>query len=100
MPVPNAREILDMEFKGQPNVMTPEVVKIGKLHPQIAYEVSVGVGMDGRPIYGVSLVRWDWSGKTVRLREHSKCVESRKAANEYLDELRNNVADLLVWRDE
>src|SRR5690554_3482886 len=65
-----AREILRAAYGNSRNICTPHIIRVGKLHPRIAYELS----SDSRGDYwGVSLVRWEPAEqKATRLYEYSQ----------------------------
>ena len=52
----SAREILQHQFKGQPNFMTPTRIKSGKIDAALAYELNSGRGIYDEPIFGISIV--------------------------------------------
>ena len=62
-----ASEILRRKYKGQRNFMTPNKLKVGKLNPNVAFELSSGRGMLDRnsTLYGVTVVSANKSGKTT-----------------------------------
>jgi hypothetical protein len=70
-------------FKGR-NIMTPEWVEGGRVRPGVWYEVSRGRGIEGEPIFGVT-IRADDGQNVVSC--PSKLVYSRKQALDYLQEL-------------
>ena len=49
-----ASEILRRRYGTKPNFMTPNRVRIGKVHPDVAFELSTGRGFDNEIIYGVT----------------------------------------------
>jgi hypothetical protein len=91
-----AREILRAAYGDSRNFMTPYVLRVGKLHPRIAYELS----SDSRGDYwGVSLVRWEpEEQKATRLYEYSQLFHTRAEAEAYIEGLRDQVGELLAWQ--
>ena len=51
---PSAMDIIKMAYGQSTNFMTPNIMRYGKIHRNIAYELSSGEGIDRQPIYGVS----------------------------------------------
>ena len=45
-------------YNGKPNFMTPNPVTYGK-RGRLCYEISRGTGIDGRPMYGVTVIEID-----------------------------------------
>jgi hypothetical protein len=83
-----AREILRREYGRSRNMMTPDVLKIGKLGRDAAYELSCGSGFEpGTTIYGVSVVRM-YDGTTERDYEASGCFASLDEATAHVERLR------------
>jgi hypothetical protein len=92
-----AREILRAAYGNSRNICTPHIVRVGKVHPRIAYELSVN-GRDD--LWGVTLVRWEPEyQKAIRLYEHSRAFPSRAEAEAYIEGLRDQVGELLAWQD-
>lgn len=79
-----ARQILKQEFGSARNFMTPTVLKIGKVHPAVAFEISSGEFL-GRTLYGVTLAGHDGAGQTYRASEEwSKAFDSMSAATAHV----------------
>jgi hypothetical protein len=91
-----AREILRAAYGNSRNICTPHIVRVGKLHPRIAYELSVNGKGD---LWGVSLVRWEPTGKAVRLYDYSTAFSTREEAEAYIEGLRDRAGELLTWQD-
>ena len=69
--------------------MTPDVVKVGKLGRDAAYELASGYGIEpGTTIYGVSVVRVLGDGTTERHYEASACFSSVQDATAHIERLR------------
>lgn len=83
-----AREILRMEYGASKNFMTPNILKMGKLNQNVAYELSQGRGFDNDNIYGVSLASYNQrKGKTRRLGNISQMFHTKIEAHSYIDNL-------------
>jgi hypothetical protein len=68
-----ARQILRQEFGSARNFMTPTVLRIGKAHPAVAFEISAGT-FGGKRLYAVTLAGHDGAGQTYRAsNEWSRC---------------------------
>ncbi len=86
-----AREIIRHEYGTAPNIMTPDVIKVGMLRRfkegyAVAFELALGLGMTG-PIWGVSVVRaYPWG--TRRIYKLSTCFRSRGSADDWILELK------------
>ena len=82
-----AARIIRNEYRGSWNFMTPDLCSYGLL-PWGAYEISKGLGLRGRPIYGVTVVQLHRdSGRTRRLYEVSKLCYSLDEAQEWVNTL-------------
>lgn len=62
-----ARQIIRQEYGNSKNMITPNVIKLGKIDRETAYEISWGWGMEpdhwtvrytGRRVYAVTIVFW------------------------------------------
>jgi len=84
----NARQIVKKEYGNSKNVMTPNVIKYGKINKYIAYELSSGEGIKGEPIFGVSFVEVDDDGNTIRRTDLSSSFSTIEEANEYITRLK------------
>jgi len=72
-----AREILDLEYHGSDNFMTPHIIRTGKAGKKRAYELASGEGFEpGSTIYGVSVVDVLDDGTTDRRTDISDCFQS------------------------
>tara|TARA_Y100000034_G_scaffold25948_1_gene30988 strand:+ start:870 stop:1214 length:345 start_codon:yes stop_codon:yes gene_type:complete len=82
-----AREIINQEYGNSKNFMTPHVIKRGKAHRNIAYELSSGEGFNHEPIYGVSIAMIDENTrKTKRLYNDSHMFNSLAEAKVYIND--------------
>ena len=95
----NAKQLLRKAFGGSKNIITPYILRVGLLHPRIAYELSTDDRyLAYRTLYGVTVVRDD--GEDVQhLYDHSRAFPTREAAEAYLQELSGRVQDMLDWQD-
>lgn len=93
-----ARKIIDAEYEGAVNFMTPHRVKFGVIrwkprtrpNSKIVFELSSGSGF--RPwstVWGVSIVRLRADGKTFRMLKLSDCFDSETEAMRYIDTLKS-----------
>lgn len=82
-----AAEILRKQYHGNRNFMTPHRIKVGKINPNMAYELSSG-HFAGYILYGVTIVSIDSSGKTTPEHNLSKSFNSRSKALVYINELK------------
>lgn len=77
------REAFWRAFRGQVNIMTPDLIRRGPLSNNFCYELAEGQGMSGRTIYGVTVV--------ARSGEHfpdqSQCFGSLWSAETYIDDI-------------
>ena len=86
-----AREILRMEYGTSPNFMTPTVLKVGMINPNVAYELSTGRGLFDQDLFGVSVVTYFPSTDTTdRHAIESKSFQSIDAAEGYISGLIRN----------
>jgi hypothetical protein len=84
-----ATEILNRAYKGNKNIMTPNVISIGKLDYHTAYELSTGRGMDNQEIFGVTIVKYDSkTGEYKPQYEQSRLFQNRKEAEEYISKMK------------
>jgi len=82
-----AREIIKKEYGSSRNFMTPNVIRIGKISRDIAFELSSGK-FDGSTIYGASFAEIKTDGGTTRRRDISKMFNSRGEAEAYINQLK------------
>jgi hypothetical protein len=85
-----ARQALRIEYGRSRNLLTPDVLRVGKLSKDLVYELSSGSGLEREPIYGVSLVHVvdHEEGRTERDYERSQVFHSLEDAEAYLESLR------------
>ena len=83
----SAREIFKLEFGNSKNFMTPNVLKVGNLNRNVAYEISSGIGMDMRTLYGLSIVEALPDGTTRRVHKYSGCFDSLSDVEYHLREI-------------
>jgi len=86
-----ASEIIRKQFKGRKNFMSPNKLKIGKVNPNVAFELSSGRGFSGGTIYGVTIVSANKSGRTKSQYNISKAFDDRKKAEAYINRLKNKM---------
>jgi hypothetical protein len=83
-----AEEIINKEYRGHKNFVTPTTIRCGMARPDVAYELSVGDPIftsESKKIYGVSLVRYDYdTRRTTALYDESKAFFSLEEAVEYI----------------
>jgi hypothetical protein len=87
----SAREALQIEYGGARNFMTPQVVRVGKLDRDTAYELASGSGFEpGSAVYGVSVVRIlsHEARQTERDYDRSSVFSSLEDAEAYVESLR------------
>jgi hypothetical protein len=87
-----ASEIIRRKYKGNRYFMTPHKIKVGKLNPNVAYELSSGSGFgnSGR-MYGVSVVSVNRKGVTKAVYDKSKAFGNRNEATSYIDKLKRKM---------
>jgi len=86
-----ASEILRMQFKGNKNPFTPNKLRVGKLNPSVAYELSQGRSFmrDDGDLYGVSVVsvnKTKW--KTQNLHNLAKAFGTKNEAEAHINKLK------------
>lgn len=93
----DARTIIKHEYGDSKNFMTPHVIRMGKIAPHMAYELSWGDAMfleihpNGR-MYGVSVVKViksDWPYETERATELNKSFATEQEAEDYIKYLKD-----------
>lgn len=92
MPAPTltARELLRLEYGRARNMMTPDVVRVGKLGRHAAYELATGTGLlPGSTLYGVSVVRQLEDGTTERVYGASRAFHGLAEAEAWIESLRD-----------
>lgn len=85
-----ASEILQLQFKGQPNFMTPTIRGIGKLTQRFAYEISSG-SMLGRKIFGVTIVGITSAGKPFSSYKLNSLFDNLSEAKDYIKTLKSKM---------
>lgn len=91
----SARQILRAEYGSSTNVMTPNVLDAFLIGPNVAAELSTGTGLDGEPIWGVSVAIVRPDGTTYRPGvDRTKAIRSglffsRGAAEEHIETMRS-----------
>ena len=94
----SAREILKREFGSSKNLLTPRIIKIGKINRCVAYELCKGVGIEGENIYGVLVVGYNGEC-TINLSYLSKMFFNLNRALGYIESLRDEVIDMKNTKD-
>lgn len=84
----SARQIIRKEYGKSRNIITPNIVKYGKIRKNKAYEISYGKGFTGGKLYGVSIASINKKGKTKRNYKQSKVFNSQSTAQRYINKLR------------
>ena len=79
-----ANKILDNEYHGSPNIMTPTVIRTAMAGERLAYELSEGRGIDGARILGVTVVEVLSSTETKRRPDLSDMFFSHASAEEHI----------------
>ena len=77
------KDHFDKVFNGQPNPLTPDVIRYGSRHKYL-YELTTGTGITGQPIFGVTVIHKD---KTEHDHELSEVFQSRQDAETYIHNL-------------
>lgn len=73
-------------FQGE-NFMTPNVIEYGQIDYNRFYELSVGEGLTGKPLYGVTVVRVCYGRPVERLHDQSDCFGVEFDARLHIAEL-------------
>lgn len=76
------------EYNGQPNVMTPTIVRRGS-KGRLAYEISSGTGIDHQPIFGFTVIQVGTFGRTERRRDLSKLCQSQGEVERAVKDLKD-----------
>ena len=84
-----AKQIINKEYKGKKNFMTPEVLSYGNISNNVAYEISTGRGFDNEKIYGLSIVKLNDDGSTKRMTDHSGCFSSMYEVDKRIENLKD-----------
>lgn len=95
----SANEILRKEYGDSRNFMTPNKVKVGKIAPNIAFELSSGKGIGDTPLFGVSVASIDEKGNTKREFDLSKSFGSNKNAEKHIIKLKENINECKDKKD-
>lgn len=89
-----AWQIIQREYGSSRNFMTPNVLRVGKINPNVAFELSTGRGIRDQTIFGVTVVRYyPESDTTDRNAIKSDCFQSRANAERYIKELMDKYGD-------
>ena len=88
----SAQKAISHEYDGARNFITPQVIKYGKINRNLAFELSSGRGIfDDNTMYGVSIVSiisHEYPIETKRMTELSNSFQSRRAADVYIESLK------------
>lgn len=111
--LPSADSILSQEYGSSKNIMTPDVLEVGKIglpdrEQIIVYEIAEGTGMEQQPIFGVTIVTYDTStGETARRTDETELFYSFEEARDHLrqfgevyPETHVEVRERPEWKDE
>ena len=83
-----AQEIFAMQYRGEKNFMTPNILGYGFLkndNATLAYELSSGQGFDKNIIYGVTVVEWLGGNKGTQMRrDWSQMFDTLEGATEFI----------------
>lgn len=84
-----ARDLLQREYGGSRNFMTPDILRVGLAGDRMAWELSKGRGFEGETIWGVSVVIENDDGTTDRpLEPFSQLFHSRAKAEAHISALK------------
>ena len=83
-----AGAILANEYHGQPNMVTPNVLRTAMAGEHLAYELAEGRGIDGERILGVTVVEVVSNTKTQRRPDLSDVFFSHASAEKHIAALR------------
>ena len=84
-----ARQIINKEYEGGKNFMTPHVTECEKINLYFAYEISQGEGFDHERIYGVSVVEYDpLTSATKRRTDLSGCLHGMCSVRRHIAQLK------------
>lgn len=81
------KEIIRAEYGDSRNFITPRLLGIGKL-PGGAYEYSQGTGIEGEPVWAISVVWLNADGTTRRDTDLGQLFHSPRAAMAYVRKLK------------
>lgn len=84
-----ARQIIRQAYNGEKNIFTPNVIRIGKIDRNTAYEISYGRGMTVERIYGVSIAVCV-DGKCSNDHDKQHCFTKLSDAENYVETLKGN----------
>jgi len=88
-----AQEIIRRQYKGAKNFMTPYKMKMGKINPNVAFELSTGSGLSGNDLFGVTLVAVNPKTlKTQSLHDKSEAFGNKNEAEAYINKLKRVMA--------
>jgi len=83
-----ASEIIRRKYHGNKNFMTPHKLKVGKINPNVAFELSSGDGLGhGNKLYGVSVVSISKTGK-ANATNKSQAFGNKNEAEAYINKLK------------
>lgn len=83
-----ASTIIKGAYGSSRNLMTPDVIRRGKLSRNVAYELSEGSDFDGGRMFGVTIARLTPEGKYVRT-ELSHSFFNRDDAETYINRVKS-----------
>ena len=83
----SAKEIFKIEYGNSKNFMTPNILKVGKINHNLAFELSRGTGFKNEEIFGVTIVEIQ-DEKTKRRSDLSKMFFKKGEAAEYINNLK------------
>lgn len=72
-------DVFRRAYGGQPNFMTPNILRFGK-KGKMVWELSAGSGIDGAPIYGVTVIELPM----IKRHDLCECFDSYDAAIAYI----------------
>ena len=75
----SASDVFRRAYGGQPNFMTPNILKYGK-RGKMVWELSAGRGLAGAPIYGVTVIELPM----IKRHDLSEYFDSYDAAIAYI----------------
>jgi hypothetical protein len=81
-------KIFQKVYKGRLNLMTQTLIVRGILNPRFVYEITSGIGITGKPIFGVTILGVTSKGKAFQAHGLNQLFYSKLAAFEYLSNLK------------
>lgn len=89
-----ARSLINREYKGGRNLMTPNVIAYGMVDDTHAWELSWGTGIFSPKLFGVTVVNFDpETNETSRAYDMSTCFQDEQEAREYIAGLADGLTD-------